>query len=447
MRNALLLLVKDLRLLRRSPLLVAVLVVYPVVVALLVSLALGGSERKPQIGFVNRDDSGRTVQIGDRRVGVDDYVERLRDDVDLLELGPEEAARALDEGRVAAVVTLPERFIDNLVLGADPPVIQLVTSPRAGLEGDAIERSLEAAVFRFNQRIARDYVGQIVLLSRLIVDGGRIELFGVSGEALGIERSRALVDGLKRDLLALPGGAPLAARLDPLLNFIVETGNNIGLAARAASAISSPIQLETVQSEPGREPLSAFGVAAALLVSLGLVGVLLAASALSGEREDNALVRLARGLVSPGSLIGQKMVFAAIGCLAVGMVLLGAVALLTSLAVGRWALWAATLVLAGLAFGAFGVLVGAVARETRAALLAGLMLALPLLFVGLVPGNEAASAVSALFAFGPAFDAFLTLLADPSLSGDLGLTLAHLAVVAAVFGAAAAVVLRWRARA
>jgi ABC-type multidrug transport system permease subunit len=177
------------------------------------------------------------------------------------------------------------------------------------------------------------------------------------------------------------------------------------------------------------------------------VGVLLSAAALSSEREDNALVRLARGLVSPGALVGEKMAFAASACLIVGLVLLGAVAIFTSLTVGRWGLWLASLALAGLAFGAFGALMGAVARETRTALLAGLMLALPLLFLGLIPGNGPARAISQVFAFGPAFEAFRTLLAEPSVSGDFVLTMGHLALVAAVFGAIAALALNRRARA
>ena len=122
-------------------------------------------------------------------------------------------------------------------------------------------------------------------------------------------------------------------------------------------------------------------------------------------------------------------------------------ALLTSLEVGRWVLWPLALVPAGLAFGALGALAGAVARETRTALLVALMVALPLIALALLPGVSAAAAISALVPFGPAFDAFQTLLVEPSVAGgDLALTLAHLALLGAVFGAAAALVVRRGAR-
>ncbi|MDX6644872.1 MAG: hypothetical protein QOK40_599, partial [Miltoncostaeaceae bacterium] len=84
--NAQRLLGKDLRLLRRAPILLIVLVGYPVLVATLVTLALQGGERKPSVAFVNLDQSGRTVRVGDRFFSVDDYVKRLAEEVNLKRL-------------------------------------------------------------------------------------------------------------------------------------------------------------------------------------------------------------------------------------------------------------------------------------------------------------------------------------------------------------------------
>ena len=47
------LLLKDLQILRRSPLLVALLVLYPVVVAILMGAALTGGPEKPRVAFAN----------------------------------------------------------------------------------------------------------------------------------------------------------------------------------------------------------------------------------------------------------------------------------------------------------------------------------------------------------------------------------------------------------
>lgn len=444
MRAVGLLLRKDARLLARAPALLLVLVAFPLLVALLVALALQSDERRPDVALVVLDTSGRSVEVGDRRLSIDDYVDRLSDDVDVRELPPGEAADALDAGRVSAVLTIPEGFIADLQSGVRPPALELTTSRRSPIEADAIQGRLEAAVYRLNQSLATGYVDQVLRLVDLVVDGGEIGIFGRTGDALGLRRSRALVLDVQRQLRA-DGQAAAAARLAPLLNFIDETGNNLDLAKPAANAIRAPIELDVRAGDEGREPLSAFGFAGALLVSLGLAGVLLAAAAMSAEREDHALARLRRGLISSPALVGEKMAFTAVACAVVGAVLLAAVALFTSLEVGRWGLWLVALLLAGLAFGAFGVLAGALARETRTALLVALMLALPLLALGLLPDAPVASAISQAVPFGPAFDAFQTLLVEPTVpAGDLTLTLGHLALLAAVFGGLATWAVRRR---
>jgi ABC-type transport system involved in cytochrome c biogenesis permease component len=443
-RAASLLFRKDLRLLGRAPALLLVLVAYPLLVALLVALALQSDERRPDVGLVVLDSSGRSVEVGGRRLSIDDYVERLSEDVDVSELEAADAEGALDDGRVSAVLTIPEGFIADLQSGVRQPVIALAASRRSPIQAEAITRRLEAAVFRLNQSLAIGYVDQILRLVDLVVEGGQIGVFGRSGDALGLRRSRVLVLDVQRELRE--AGQELAAgRLGPLINFIDETQANLDLAKPAANAIRAPIELRVTEGAQGREPLSAFGFAGALLVSLGLAGVLLAAAAMSSEREDHALARLRRGLISSPSLVAEKMVFTAAACLVVGLLLLAGVAAFTSLAVGRWGLWLIALALAGLAFGAFGVLAGALARETRTALLVALMLALPLLALGLLPDADAAAAISQVVPFGPAFDAFQTLLVEPRIEGgDLTLTLGHLALLAAVFGGLAAWAVRRR---
>ena len=59
------LLLKDLQILRRSPLLVAVLVAYPVVIALLIGLALSRGPERPKVAIANlvpREE--QTLQLG-----------------------------------------------------------------------------------------------------------------------------------------------------------------------------------------------------------------------------------------------------------------------------------------------------------------------------------------------------------------------------------------------
>ena len=81
---------------------------------------------------------------------------------------------------------------------------------------------------------------------------------------------------------------------------------------------------------------------------------------------------------------------------------------------------------------AFGLLIGALARETRTALLAALMITLPLAVIALIPGNDIAYWVSAVAGFGPAARVFQQLLVDPEVTSSLWTGLGLLAAIALV---------------
>ena len=82
MRNVRLLLGKDLRVLRRSPLLLGVLVAYPLLIAVLVVLVAQYANAKPRVAFVDLDGLPEEVERhADRVVALKDGVEVGSDEV------------------------------------------------------------------------------------------------------------------------------------------------------------------------------------------------------------------------------------------------------------------------------------------------------------------------------------------------------------------------------
>ena len=59
---------KDLLILRRSRLLLALLVLYPIAIALLIGFAISRSPAKPRVAIVDETPPGETVQVGSQRV-------------------------------------------------------------------------------------------------------------------------------------------------------------------------------------------------------------------------------------------------------------------------------------------------------------------------------------------------------------------------------------------
>ena len=58
------LLLKDLQLLRRSPLVTGLLVVYPIVLAVLIGLAISRGPEKPRVAFLNQIPTGTGLSLG-----------------------------------------------------------------------------------------------------------------------------------------------------------------------------------------------------------------------------------------------------------------------------------------------------------------------------------------------------------------------------------------------
>ena len=97
---------KDLLVLRRSPVLAATLVLYPLLVTGLVGLVAGYASAKPRVALVDLDQLPSTVQIGTRRFDIQATIDEVGHNASLVRLPAEEAARELKDGRVVAVKVL-----------------------------------------------------------------------------------------------------------------------------------------------------------------------------------------------------------------------------------------------------------------------------------------------------------------------------------------------------
>ncbi len=68
------LLIKDLQILRRSPLLVGLLVVYPIAIALMIGFALSSPPGKPKVAFYDEVPPGKgKISIGNQQLNVAGY--------------------------------------------------------------------------------------------------------------------------------------------------------------------------------------------------------------------------------------------------------------------------------------------------------------------------------------------------------------------------------------
>jgi ABC-type transport system involved in cytochrome c biogenesis permease component len=440
---------KDLRILARSPLLVALLVLYPIVIAALVGFAVTSGPDEPRVAVLNQvPDSRNQIQLGDERVNVEDEARPLFEAIEPVYVDTrEEAERKVREGDVLAALIIPAditRRLEDAVQGAGGSArVEVLFNAEDPAKRRFVENTIKARVQEANAALATRFAEAGAGYIDLLATGGRLDLpiLGQPIDVLGLARSEQILRGLRDEL-----PAARRAELDQVIDFAELGGQNLGYAQTLLDAIGTPIEVDSEVVEGGDTPLGAFAAAIAVTVTLMFVTLLLAAGALALEREENAFTRLVRGLVSRSALLAEKVGLAALCSAAVGLLLLAGLSPFVSLPWERFPLWLAALAAGAVAFGALGVAMGALAREVRAASLLAFMASIPLAVLGLVPSGtvsggvyDATRAVSAAFPFRPTLDALESALGE---SGSIGGPLLHLAALTVVFGAAARLALR-----
>ena len=434
------LLLKDLRILRRSPLLVSLLVLYPVVIAVLIGFALSRGPDKPEVAFYNGLEGRSTqVELGGEEIDLAKEGRRLFDAIDPVPVDSrEEAIQMVEDGDVLGALIIPEDLAGNLQSTLEPGTVEVFYNAEDPAKRQYVENTIKSQVQEANAALTKRVAKEALQLLELISDGGEYSFLGQSFDVLGLEQSGEILRAAREDL---PEGSPERAELDRVIAFAGLARENLAFSDEVLGVVGEPIRVESTALEGGSTSLNSFAIALAVTVSLMFITLLLAAGTLALEREENAFTRLVRGLVSRSGLLVEKAGLAAVCSIAVSLLMLAGLGLFVDLDWGRFPFWLAALAAGALAFAALGLAIGALTREVRAASLLAFMLCLPLAFLALVPSGAVAPAlydviraVSAAFPFKPALDALDAALND---AGDLGGPLIHLAGLALVFGALA----------
>src|SRR5207247_10419041 len=83
-RPALLILRKALVVLRRSPALVAILLAYPVLIAILIGLTATYANAKPRVAFVDEDNLPATVVVAGHRFHIPQPIDKVAKDLKIV---------------------------------------------------------------------------------------------------------------------------------------------------------------------------------------------------------------------------------------------------------------------------------------------------------------------------------------------------------------------------
>jgi ABC-type Na+ efflux pump permease subunit len=440
---------KDIAVLVRSRFVIALLVLYPVAIALLIGFALSRGPARPRVAIVDETPPGETIKLGNQRIAVDKYVGQLLDQVQPVPVASrEQAVQKVKSGDAIAALVIPPDLAARLSSNENQAQLEVLYNGNA-LEQSLARSAIESALAKANQGFSEQVQTAARKVINTLLAGGKLGNIGGPEEVVGLNQ---IAPTLGSVAARLPP-SPERRKLEHIGGFADFASENLTLASRVLSTIGQPIQVNTTLVAGRRTPLDTFAAVVAVSLSLMFISVLMAAGGIAYEREEHAIARLIRGppaspaLLSRGTLLTEKALLAGASGFAIAFAMLAGVGAFVELDWGRLGQWLAALVFAAAAFGALGVAIGALAREVRAASLLAFLITLPLVFLALVPSGAVApgysaviDAISFVFPFKAALQAL-----DTAVNGAapaLGLSLLHLAVLTAVFGALARLGLR-----
>ena len=125
------LLVKDLQILRRSPLLVGLLIVYPIAIALMIGFALSSPPGKPKVAFYSEVPTGKgKIAFGNQQINVSQYASQLFQAIQPIRVrSRDEAIAKVRDGEALAALIVPSDIpaqIQSLVTtGVGTPTVEL----------------------------------------------------------------------------------------------------------------------------------------------------------------------------------------------------------------------------------------------------------------------------------------------------------------------------------
>jgi ABC-2 family transporter protein len=444
------LLVKDLQILRRSPLLVGLLIAYPIAIALMIGFALSSPPGKPKVAFYTEVAPGRgRISFGSQHINISKYASQLFQSIQPIKVKSRaEAIAKVRDGQASAALIVPRDIVSQIqglvTQGVGNPTVQLILNTRDPLERQFADQAISARLNQVEQAVSKQVLRVAVSDLHEVLSGGNVQILGRTVRLLGLRDSRTIIRGA---IASLPARSPLRVALRQVVGFADLAIEGLGFASPVLSSIGTPLTVQQTELHGATTPTDAYAVAIAVVVSLMFVTLLLASGMLALERSENAYSRLVRGLVSPGRLLSEKVLLAA-GCAGLTtLVLAAAVSAFVHLDWSRFELWLLALGFGALAFGALGVAIGGLAREVSAASLFAFLASLPIAFVALVPGDTVSGGVRAVLdvvAFVFPFRAALQA-ASNAFSGTapgIGWPLVHLVGLAVAFAVLARLSMR-----
>jgi len=212
------LLLKDLQILRRSPLLVALLVLYPIVIAVLIGFAISRGPEKPRVAFLNEvPPSASVLELNGQKIDVSQYGKEIFSRIDPVPVQSEqEAIDKVKSGDVLGALIIPADLTQKLQAGTGPANVRVYYNAEDPVKARFVQDTIKSEVQDANTALTKQFTKIALNYLDLISKGGNISIFGKSFSVLGLAKAEAIVNAAQA---GLPPNDPLRAQLGQVANF------------------------------------------------------------------------------------------------------------------------------------------------------------------------------------------------------------------------------------
>src|SRR3989440_1344202 len=195
------LLIKDLQILRRSPLLVGLLVVYPVAIALMIGFALSSPPGKPKVAFYSQVAPGKgRVSFGSQQINISKVANQLFQSIQPIKVNSRaEAIAKVRDGKASAALIVPRDIINQIesliTQGVGSPTVELILNSRNPLERQFAQQAISLRLNQVEQAVSKQVLRVAVSDLHQVLNGGSVQLLGQTVPLLGLRNSRTIIEG------------------------------------------------------------------------------------------------------------------------------------------------------------------------------------------------------------------------------------------------------------
>lgn len=374
------LLAKDLRVLLRNRALLAALLVYPFLLALVMGAAFQEPPSTLDLAVVDHERPAATADLGGETVTTQDLLAAATPFAKVRRAATDaEAIRLVRSGEVDAALVIPEGFLGDLTtLGQNASLTLIVDESdpvRAGVARNAVEGAIEA----FVKSVVQKKIDDVLALLALTVEGGTTRLAFVDVNVLGIDNANARLQEVRA---TLDSESPEHQKVTDVIGFLDFAKGVLGNSELYLESTALPLEVQTRGLTAAQTRLVSVALPGALVLGLFWTGGVASALLSARDRETGAHRRLAAAprlrILAPASrtlaaLLATSLPAAVV--LVLGLIALGAriVDPLATLGV---------LVVSALAAAALGALAASLARASSASTLIVVLALLPMLLLG-----------------------------------------------------------------